>query len=152
MAQGDEIAVKWRQGFRGPRGVSAEMAYESIKELPEPSPEHLVEAARRKRHPLHEDLWGEDEATQAAKWRMERARHILAAVHVEFQVGPKTMETRAVEFIRTDDNERWAHLEEIVGDPDLLDAYEREVEVLLGQAQAKIARVRQLRRAGASVA
>jgi hypothetical protein len=145
MERGDgALRFHWREGFHSPKGVNPDQAAAAIAKLPTPSPEALYEASKAKRHVLHEDLWNEGDAVWARRGRVDRCRHILGAVHEVVIVGNKQISIRAVEFVKTNGEGRWASLDAIRNDPELWDAYMAEVLRLQEQATAKMAKLREL--------
>lgn len=110
----------------------------------EPSPENLLRAAEKKTHPLHAFFYETPDETWIKFGRYEAARRLIDSYKVEFTHGGKSFETRAVEFIRLNGGGRWATAEEIAASPELRAAYAREVESLMAQAQAKMAKLAEL--------
>lgn len=143
---------RWAEGFHPPKKVTPEAAKAAIDKLKEPTPENLLEASKRDKHVLHEDLWSEGDQVWAQRGRLERCRKILGAVQEVVIVGGKEMTVRSVEFVKTSGEGRWATLETIRSDPALLEAYFAEILRLQEQATAKMAKVRELMRDTPSVA
>lgn len=134
----------WREGFHAPRGVSAEAVKKTLDVLSEPSPQMLLEASKKKQHPLHGELWSEGDQVWAQRGRAERCRHIISSIEEEINIGGVTIEIRSVEFLRVDGSRRWTQIEEIIDDPELADAYLTEIQRLQEQAAAKMAKFREL--------
>lgn len=110
----------------------------------EPSPENLLKMSKRKKHPLHAFFWDTPDEVWAQVGRYEGARRIINTTRVEFSIGGKTLEVRAVEFVRTDDGGRWAMTQDIVKSPELLSGYMREIESLNEQAAEKMRKLREI--------
>lgn len=136
----------WADGFHRPKNVDADTVKAALDVLPEPSPENLLDATKAEGHVLHEDLWAEGDQVWAQRGRLDRCRRIIGAVHEIVPVGNREVSIRAVEFVRPNGEGRWASLDNIRNDPDLLDAYLGEVERLAEQAAAKSRKVRELLR------
>lgn len=140
------MKYRWADGFHAPKGVEADKVMAAIEELPSPTPLALLSASKAKRHVLHEHLWAEGDQVWAQRARLDRCRKIIGAVEEVVIVGGKTMEVRAVEFIRDPETKAgsWFTMADIMRDKGLLDAYLAEVERAQEQAAAKVARVRAL--------
>ena len=138
---------QWRDGFHAPKGVKAEDIHAAIVKLSEPSPEELYNASKKKTHVLHEAVWAEGDQVWATRGRIDYCRRIIGAVVETIVVGNRSIETRAVEFVRTNGDGRWMSIESIRSDPDLLDAYIGEIQRLQDQATAKMAKLRELMKA-----
>lgn len=110
----------------------------------EPSPANLLEASKAKGHPLHGPLWKRSDKEWARIGRLEFCRQFIKSVRVEFTHGGRTIQTRAVEFVKPNGEGHWLHTEDIVKDPKLLDAYMVEIARLNEQASEKMARLRAL--------
>lgn len=136
----------WADGFHAPKGVSADKVAEAIEKLPDPSPEALLDATKAKRHVLHEAVWGEGDQVWAQRGRVDYCRRVLGAVKEVVVHGGKTIEVRAVEFVRQNGDGRWYQTRDIRNDPELLDAYMAEIARLQDQAAAKMAKLRSLMR------
>ena len=134
----------WADGFHPPKNVSADDVAAAVSELPEPSPEKLLNASKRKRHVLYEELWAEGDQVWAQRGRLERCRRILGGFVETVVTGGKEIQVRAVEFVRTNGTGRWASIDNIRSDPELLDAYAAEVQRLQDQASAKMTKLREL--------
>lgn len=139
----------WREGFHPPKGVAADDVAAALDQLKEPSPENLLQASKAKRHVLHGDLWSEGDQVWAQRGRLERCRQILGAVKRVEIIGGKTIEVRAVEFVRLNGEDRWAKIDDILQDKSLCDAYMAGVQNLLEQASAKMSKLRELMKAAA---
>ncbi|WP_022727204.1 hypothetical protein [Fodinicurvata sediminis] len=135
---------QWAEGFHAPKGVSADEVKEALEALPEPSPDALLEASKDTAHPLHHDLWSEGDQAWAQRGRLERCRRIIGAVQEVVVSGNRSVSIRAVEYVRPNGEGRWATLNTIRSDPDLLDAYLAEAERYMEQASAKFRRVRDM--------
>jgi len=140
------MSYQWADGFHAPKGLMADAVMEAIEALPVPTPEALLEASKRKRHILHEVLWSEGDQVWAQRARLDRCRKIIGAVEEVVIIGGKSIEVRAVEFIRERDTGvgRWMTMTDIMADKELLRAYLAEVVRVQEQATAKVERVRQL--------
>lgn len=134
----------WADGFHPPKGVNPEDVMAALEKLPEPSPENLLNASKRKTHVLYQELWSEGEQVWAQRARLDRCRHIIGGVRSVEVVGGKTILARAVEFIRPNGQGRWASLAEIIADTSLLEAYLGEVERLNQQAADKMTMARHM--------
>lgn len=143
------MRFQWREGTRPPHKlvdgkpatVSADEVATALRELPAPSPDELLEASKVSDHVLHWELWHEGDQVWAARGRQDRCRQIIGAVHEVTIVGGKSMTVRTVEFVRPAGRDpEWAHIETILKDPALDAAYLGEIQRLLEQAQAKLAR------------
>lgn len=128
-------AYTWGSGFRAPKGLSADAVGEAIHQLPEPTPDALLEASRKRKHVLHEHLWSEDDGVWAHRARREECRRLIDSLHVEYDVGDKTIEVRAVEFLRDDG---WVRIDDIVSNPARHDSYMAEIIRLQEQATRKM--------------
>lgn len=136
---------QWADGFHPPKNVTPDAVKAAIDELADPSPESMLEASKRKRHVLHEDLWAEGDQVWAQRGRLDRTRRIIGSVMETMTIGGKSISIRVVEFVRPAESDgRWATLETIRKAPELLDAYLGEVQRLQDQATAKLAKVRSL--------
>lgn len=140
------MRFEWRDGFHPPKNVAADDVAAAVSELPEPSPENLLDASKRKRHVLHDELWSEGDQVWAQRGRLERCRRILGGYVETIVTGGKEIQIRAVEFVRTNGEGRWASIDSIRSDPELVDAYAAEVQRLQDQASAKMAKLRELMR------
>ena len=145
MAEGkQDMRYQWAEGFHPPKGVSVDALAAAVDELSEPSPESLLGASKRKRHVLHEELWAEGDQLWASRGRLERCRRILGGYTETIVAGGKTIEIRAVEFVRTNGTGQWTTIENIRSDPELMDAYAGEISRLMDQASAKMEKYREL--------
>lgn len=135
---------RWAEGFHPPKNVTPEAVKTALDKLSEPTPENLLHASKRKTHVLHEDLWAEGDQVWAQRGRIERCRRIIGAVHEVVIAGGKEISIRAVEFVKPNGTGRWATLESIRSDPDLLNAYLGEVQRLQEQATGKMQKIRDL--------
>lgn len=107
--------------------------------MPEPSPENLYEASKRKKHVLHKDLWAEDDAVWALRGRLERARHVISSiVIVEEEDGDVERQYRAFEYVSTAEEAQWCRIERIIEEPDLLTAHMAGIMQLQEQALRKM--------------
>ena len=139
------MKYEWADGFHPPKNVDPEAVKNAIDALPDPSPESMLEASKRKRHVLYDDLWSEGDQVWAQRGRLDRVRRIMGGVVEIMNIGGKSIAIRVVEFVRPEVGEgRWATVESIRRDPELLDAYLGEVQRLQDQATAKLAKVRDL--------
>jgi len=138
------MTAQWSDAARSPKGVSAEAFLDRLKTLPEPSPEASYEASKAPNDLLHEATWGEGDQVWAQRARLDYHRNLIQHVVETVVVGQKEITVRAVEFVRTNGHGHWAMLEQIRGNPDLLQAYATEVGRLLEQATAKHAKLREL--------
>lgn len=139
------MRYQWADGFHPPKDVPAEAVKAALDELPEPSPENLLEASKRKRHVLHQDLWSEGDQVWAQRGRLERCRRIIGGVKEVVVAGGKEIEVRAVEFVKPNGGDgRWLNIDTIRSDPDLIDAYLSEIQRLQDQASGKMAKLREL--------
>lgn len=139
---------RWASGFHPPRGVSPEAFAGRLRKLKEPTPEASFEASKRKTDLLHEATWGEGDQVWANRARLEFHRKCISSLVEPVFVGGKSIEVRAVEFVRVNGEGRWAHIDDIRADPELYDAYFDAVERLQEQALAKMAKLRELRPGG----
>lgn len=137
---------RWRPGKHPPHDaegnvIPASAVKAALDELPEPSPERLLDASKRKRHVLHDELWGEGDQVWAQRGRLERCRHIISSVGEVIIIGGKTIEVRAVEFVRTSGADgRWADIHAIMSDDALRAAHLASIIALQEQALAKLSR------------
>lgn len=138
------MSYVWRDGFHAPKGVDVNVVGAALAKLSEPSPEGLLEASKGKRHVLHETLWAEGDQVWANRGRLEHCRHIIGSVHETVVVGGRELTIRAVEFVRADGEGRWAMVDNIRDNPDMLDAYFAEVVKLQEQAAGKMEKLREL--------
>lgn len=140
------MKYRWADGFHAPKGVKAEAMMDSIDALSSPTPEALLMASKRKKHVLYDHLWSEGDQVWAQRARLERCRKIIGAVEEIVIVGGKSIEVRAVEFVRdrnTGDGQ-WLKIGDIMQNKELLCDYLAEVEKAQEQAIAKVTRVRVL--------
>lgn len=138
---------EWAEGHHPPKGVTADQVKAALDDLPEPSPEAMLEASKRKRHVLHEAVWSEGDQVWASRGRLDYVRRTIAAVREIVVIGGKSISIRAVEFVKPNGEDgRWASLESIRKDPELIDAYMAEVQRLQDQAAGKMAKLRELMR------
>src|SRR5262245_25054743 len=78
--------VRWADGFRGSRRLSARVAHAAIEAIRgrhggRLAPEQVVHAARARAHPLHPLFdWNDGEA--ARKWRLHQARVLVGSIVV----------------------------------------------------------------------
>lgn len=138
-----DTEIVWRRGSHPPKNVDAATVKAAIDELYEPSPEALLEAAKNKKHCLHEELYSEGDQIWAQRGRLERCRHILGDLAEIVVIGGQTIEIRAVEWLRAtkdDEQDIWATLEDIRADTELFKRYLKEVRRLQDQASAKLAK------------
>jgi len=83
--------VKWREGY--PSTIDAKVAYQEIEKLRlkgegAVTPEAVIDAASKKRNPLHPAFdW--NDATAAESYRMAQARGILRSIVVIRKESPK---------------------------------------------------------------
>lgn len=138
------MKYQWADGFRQPKGITAEEVKAALDDLPEPNPELLLDATKSSAHVLHDEIWGEGDQVWANRARMDRCRRIIAAIHEVRVVGGKTITNRAIEVIRMGNDRRWATIEDISKSPDLALAYLSEVQKLQDQASAKLTRAIEL--------
>lgn len=137
------MAYKWREGARPPKNVSADVVAEAISDLgDEVQAEALLEASKKPKHVLHEDLWSEGDQVWANRARLQRCREIISSVVEEIEIGGKTYETRAYEFVRGG----YRTIQTIASDQDLIADFIQDVADQMGQFQAKLSRINQFRR------
>lgn len=150
------MKFQWREGAHPPKAlqgdkevaIDAEAVIAVLHELPEPSPECLLEASKEKQHLLNYELWHEGDQVWASRGRLARCRTIIGAVHEVVLVGGHDVTIRAVEFVRTEGEGRWAHIEAIRNDVGLEAAYLIEISRLQQQALAKLEKYRALKAGG----
>lgn len=141
-----ETEVRWARGFPAPRGVSAESVWNAMQARGRYFPEQLMEDSKKIDHPLHAALWAEGDQVWANRGRLEYARKVISSLITPTVVRDRVVETRAVEFVR----QRWVPMAEIIGDPDLDEAYQQDILRQAEQLNAKLARYFELRRPGKS--
>jgi hypothetical protein len=83
---------KFKEGHPIPKGISPTDAGKAIEQLiskhGEARPEHLVDAARSKKHPLHHCFeW--DDSKAAHEHRLNQARYVLRAVMIVREDRPE---------------------------------------------------------------
>lgn len=133
---------QWADGFHAPKGVAAESVVEAVGALKAPTPENLLNAAKKKGHVLHDAFWAEGDQVWANRGRLDYARHIIGSLRSVEVRGGKEISVRAVEFVRPNGEGRWAMIDDIIADPDLRDAYLAEAQMLFDQASSKMSAVR----------
>jgi len=139
------VNVEWRAHARPPAGLTAYAMKARLDALPEPSPQASLEASKDPDDALFSATWERNDRDWANEARLHYHRHLIAAVCETVVVGSSEIQVRSYEFVRDEDGEgKWDSIENIVADPDLLDAYVREVQRYLNQAGAKMERVRLL--------
>lgn len=106
---------EWAEGFRAPKGISAEAAKARLDTLPEPSPEASFEASKDPVDLLHNATWGEGDQAWANRARLDFHRHLIGAIRETVVVGGRTISIRSVEFVKTNGENRWVTLTEIRG-------------------------------------
>lgn len=139
-----EHEYHWRKGFIPPKGVAASDVRASLGNLPEITPENLYEASKSKRHVLHTALWSEGDQEWARAARIEYCRRVISNIVEVVPVGGKSIEVRAIEFIRPEGQSRWASIEDIMADPVMRDAHLSAIQDLQEEAAAKLQRFRDL--------
>lgn len=144
MAKGESAMKIVKSAPSAPIEVRRQALEQLIKKGIEPSPENLLKDARKKSHPLHAFFYDTPDEMWIQFGRYEAARRIIDTTKVEFTHGGKTMQVRAVEFVKVNGHGKWATTEDIVKDPELLDAYMLEIGRLNEQAAEKMARLRAL--------
>lgn len=138
------MKYRWAEGFHAPKGISAEQVAIDCESRNDWSPEGLLEATKRKKHVLHETVWTEGDQVWAQRARLDYCRRTIGGVHIELVHGGKIFETRAAEFVRVNGDGRWASMDQIRSDSELLKAYAAEVGRFLAMATAKQAKLQQL--------
>lgn len=138
------MQFKWADGFHPPKDVAPDAVKAAIDKLKEPTPENLLQASKRPKHVLHNDLWSEGDQVWAQRGRLERCRKIIGAVQEVVVAGGKEISIRAVEFVHLNGDGRWATIDTIRSDPELLNAYLSEIQRLQEQAVGKMQKVRDL--------
>jgi hypothetical protein len=147
------MRFQWREGSIPPKyvrdgkeiAISAEAVAGALRDLDAPSPDNLLQASKASDHVLHWELWHEGDQVWAIRGRLDRCRHIIGAVHEVMSIGGKTITNRTVEFVRVKGEGQWAHMDAILADPALDEAYLAEVTKLQEQALAKLQRYRALK-------
>jgi hypothetical protein len=129
---------QWADGYHPPKGISAEQVGQAIEALDNPTPEALYEATKGKDHVLHKHIWSEGDQVWATKARLGECRHIIAGTRAVYSVGGKTIKVKAVEFLRTNGESTWHHMDEIIAERSLHAAYLGEIKRLMQQAQQKL--------------
>ena len=138
------MKYRWAEGFHAPKGIEAESVAIDCEARGDWSPDGLFQASKDKSHYLHGVVWAEGDQVWAQRARLEFCRKTIAGVHVEMTHGGKTYEVRAAEFVRVNGDGRWASIEQIRSDSDLLKAYATEVGKYLQMATAKQAKLQAL--------
>lgn len=136
--------AKWKRGSHPPKGVDANAFLDRLHKLPEPTPEASLAASKKKTDLLYEATWGEGDQVWANRARLEYHGQLIRSVVEPITVGGKSIEVRAVEFVRVNGDGRWAFTEDICDDPELMQAYLDAVTNLQEQALAKMAKVKDL--------
>lgn len=127
---------------KAPTEARKKAVEELIASGEEPSPENLLKRSKRKSAPLHDYFYNTPESEWVEYGRYEAARKIIHSVNTTLTIGGVQIENRAVEFVRGQDGEgRWASMQDILQDDNLLRAYMREVSRLMKQAQDKMERI-----------
>lgn len=135
---------QWAHANAGPKGISIDDFVARLQTLPEPSPDASFEASKNKDDLLHEATFGEGDQVWANKARRDAHRKWIGAVREEVFIGGKAIIIRAVECLHVNDEDRWATLDNIRSDPELMAAYFHEAILLLEQAQGKLLKCQQL--------
>jgi hypothetical protein len=137
--------MQWARGFVPPSGVTPEDVMAALARLPEPSPANLLEAAKAADHVLHEHFWGKEAEKHWAKiGRDYGARKLVASVYDVQTKGGREITFRAVEVVKVDGRKRWATMEEIADDAQLMAQLIDQVIRLLEQITGKLMRLREL--------
>ena len=120
----DSYTAKWRNGFRGWKAVSAELAHKELEKLRkvkggELLPAEVVSAAIAKKSKLH-GLFEWDDSIAAGKHREAQARSILRSIVIERpEIGDA--ESRVYEVKRSvsqPSTKAYTTLEEVMQDPE----------------------------------
>lgn len=128
-----------------PVAIAADDMAAALRALPAPTPANLLDASKDEDHILHWELWHEGDQVWASRGRQERCRQIIGAVQDVTIVGGKEIVNRVVEFVRVRGEPTWAHMDQILSDPELDEAYLAEITRLQQQALDKMQRYRQLK-------
>ena len=110
----------WREGIHPPKGVTAVQMMERLRDLPEPSPEESYEKSKDPDDLLHEATWAEGDQVWATQARIEAHRRWITGVGEVVVVGGKDIEIRSVEFVRTNGSGKWAQIDDIRNDRELM--------------------------------
>ena len=143
MAGEFKRVVKWGDAPIAPP-CPPEQFDRALHSLDKPEPEPLVLAAKAKKHPLHQRWYvNKTEGEWAHIARVDDARKLIRNLNEVVTIGGKTVETRAVEFIRLGTSREYTgvYIYNILDDPDMLVSYLREVQRLNEQAAEKLGRV-----------
>jgi hypothetical protein len=135
------MKYQWADGFHPPKGVSAEAFCDALHKLPEPTPEALLKASKKVSHIYHEAIWSEGDDVWARKGRLDFCRRSIASCKEVAFVGGQEVLVRSVEYVHVDGDGRWATMDMIRSDKDLLAAYFEETKKLMYQATAKMERI-----------
>lgn len=138
-----KLEVSWKPGSK--YTVNPEQAYDAVEKIRQKNngdvlPEHVVAAAKSKRHVLHSEFeW--DDTVAATEHRMEQARKLLRSLVVVRDEIVSERPQRAYEVVRnkptTEDRPRnvYRKMEDIMADPDTR-------AELLGRALKELVRIR----------
>jgi hypothetical protein len=96
--------VVYADGYRTPRGITAEVVHEELLKLKPPGqgvdPEDVVDAAKDPSHRLHDAFeWADDVA--AHQYRLDQARYLIRSIRIVFDAA-EPMEFRA--FVNLEDD------------------------------------------------
>lgn len=99
----------WRQGARAPKGLKAESAAAELRRIEEEAgtltPDHVVEAARSKKNPLHKAFeWDNNKAAQ--EYRLTQARSLIASIEVVYEEAQAVGKVRAYVNVDAEDGGR----------------------------------------------
>lgn len=121
------VYIAWRDGYRSK--IDPEVAYKEIERLRVSyggslTAEIVAEEARKKRNPLHPEIYDKNESDAAWEYYKRRARECMRAVIVRFHED-QTQPTRAfvpilpaVEEDEVIPQNEWRSMEEVLQDPD----------------------------------
>lgn len=138
------MQYQWKEGYHYPKGVKEPGVVMESLEGNEPTPQNLLELSRSDNHPLHAHLWDDNDELWAERGRLNECRKILQSIVTPQIVGERTIEVRAVEFLRVNGEGHWRDIETIRGNESLRAAYLREIQGLQEQALGKLAKYQEL--------
>lgn len=113
------ISVRFKKGY--PNVVDAEDAYNALEKIRQKNgvltAELVVEQAKRKSHPLHDEIFREDDTEAAYQFRLDRARGLIRAIKVIKEDIPE-IEERAYQVIKVPERGRiYQDTVEVLSDP-----------------------------------
>lgn len=130
------MKFEWVSGYIPPKEITPEQAARIIEATPDP--DSLFEASKKSTHKLHKALWSEGDQVWANEARREFCRKFIGSLKRTEIKGGKEISFRVVEFVRTNGEGRYATMDQILDNKDLLDGYFREIQQLQRQALNKM--------------